>query len=88
MFGIFPFSFVAKFCQNDVFFVIFFWVSLHTIFAAPFHQMGPNYEQKQWEDEQIMKAKIKSGAADSKSRNKVRCPCSLFAFLFWQVSLV
>ncbi|XP_046842121.1 pre-mRNA-splicing factor ATP-dependent RNA helicase DHX16-like [Xenia sp. Carnegie-2017] len=35
-------------------------------------ELGPNYEQKQWEEEKIGQAKMKFGAKDAKSKNKTR----------------
>lgn len=34
-------------------------------------ELGPNYEQKQWEEEKLGQAKMKFGAKDAKSKNKV-----------------
>ena len=34
-------------------------------------ELGPNYEQKQWEEDKLGQAKMKFGAKDAKSKNKV-----------------
>lgn len=34
-------------------------------------ELGPNYEQKQWEENKLGQAKMKFGAKDAKSKNKV-----------------
>ncbi|XP_028392576.1 pre-mRNA-splicing factor ATP-dependent RNA helicase DHX16-like [Dendronephthya gigantea] len=35
-------------------------------------ELGPNYEQKQWEEDKLVQAKMKFGAKDAKSKNKVK----------------
>lgn len=34
-------------------------------------ELGPNYEQKQWEEDKLGQAKMKFGAKDAKTKNKV-----------------
>ena len=34
-------------------------------------ELGPNYEQKQWEEDKLGQAKMKFGAKDAKSKSKV-----------------
>jgi hypothetical protein len=34
-------------------------------------ELGPNYEQKQWEEDKLGQAKMHFGAKDAKSKNKV-----------------
>ena len=36
---------------------------------------GPNYEQRQWEEDHLNAALLKFGAKDSKERRKVRTLC-------------
>ena len=34
-------------------------------------ELGPNYEQKQWEEDKLGQAKMRFGAKDAKAKNKV-----------------
>ena len=34
-------------------------------------ELGPNYEQKQWEEDKLGQAKMRFGAKDAKDKNKV-----------------
>ena len=58
---------------------------------------GPNYEQRQWEEDHLNAALLKFGAKDSKERRKVRilCPrygsplnkiCVTISFELWWVT--
>jgi len=38
-------------------------------------ELGPNYEQKKWEEDKLGYAVMKFGAKDAKEKNKVHCAC-------------